>query len=289
MTARHYCNVAVRQLQMQRFSFSRDSKVSISRRESNSRTRSRSIRSRVAPTTHARSCLVELLFKADTCFRFPNFALETLEPKADTASFADRTSSAALSKRSPLDPTCVSLPTYSSRVSSQSAQDGYDPGGPTSQPRGNTLDLDMATTLASKPPLRVPDFPLTPQSLERWIRFSAKGGIGRATAKVDRVSEDGESFLMMLEGDEIVVLMDLGQDIYLVRSLLLSVARNSTGKLTQYLPRLFPLYLSRGTVKESSASFEVKTYSSYSANSRTQSWYLGRGKRNPSHPRPRRD
>lgn len=274
---------------MQRFSFSREIKVSISRRDSSSRTRSRSTRSRFAPTTHARTCLVELLFKADTCFRFPNFALETtLEPEANTASFAVRTSS-SLSKGSPLDPTFVSLPTYSSRVSSQSAQDGYDPGGPTSQPRGNTLDLDMATTLASKPPLRVPDFPLTPQSLERWIRFSAKGGIGRATAKVDRVSEDGESFLMMLEGDEIVVLMDLGQDTYLVRSLLLSVARHSTRKLTYYLARLFPLCLFRGTVKESSASSEVETYSSSSANSRTQSWYLGRGTRNPSHPRPRPD
>ncbi|GAA5947591.1 hypothetical protein JCM3765_000989 [Sporobolomyces pararoseus] len=67
----------------------------------------------------------------------------------------------------------------------------------------------------SRPFPRPPDFPLAPQDLQRWIRFSAKGGVGKARAKVDRASEDGEKDLMMLEGDEIVVLMDLGADYYL--------------------------------------------------------------------------
>ncbi|GAA6064401.1 hypothetical protein JCM10212_007139 [Sporobolomyces blumeae] len=60
-----------------------------------------------------------------------------------------------------------------------------------------------------------PTFPLTPVELQRWVRFSAKGGVGRARAKVDRVSEDGDRDLMMLEGDEVVVLMDLGDDCFL--------------------------------------------------------------------------
>jgi len=63
-----------------------------------------------------------------------------------------------------------------------------------------------------------PRFPLSPVELQRWIRFSAKGGVGKAKAKVDRVSES-EDQLMMLEGDEIVVLMNMGDDTYLVRSL----------------------------------------------------------------------
>jgi len=67
-----------------------------------------------------------------------------------------------------------------------------------------------------KPFPRPPDFPLAPADLQRWLRFSAKGGVGKAKAKVDRVSEDGEKYLMMLEGDDVVVLMDLGSDTYLV-------------------------------------------------------------------------
>ncbi|GAA5936703.1 uncharacterized protein JCM15063_001961 [Sporobolomyces koalae] len=60
-----------------------------------------------------------------------------------------------------------------------------------------------------------PTFPLASQDLERWIRFSAKGGVGRARAIADRVSQDGHKDLMMLEGDEVIVLMDLGDDQYL--------------------------------------------------------------------------
>ncbi|GAA5989726.1 hypothetical protein JCM5350_007368 [Sporobolomyces pararoseus] len=67
----------------------------------------------------------------------------------------------------------------------------------------------------SRPFPRPPEFPLAPQDLQRWIRFSTKGGVGKARAKVDRASEDGVKDLMMLEGDEIVVLMDLGGDLYL--------------------------------------------------------------------------
>lgn len=69
---------------------------------------------------------------------------------------------------------------------------------------------------ATRPFPRIPEFPLAPTALQRWIRFSAKGGIGKARAKVDRVSEDGDKDLMMLEGDEIIVLMDLKDQTYLV-------------------------------------------------------------------------
>ncbi|GAA5829356.1 hypothetical protein JCM3766R1_001069 [Sporobolomyces carnicolor] len=68
---------------------------------------------------------------------------------------------------------------------------------------------------ATRPFPRIPEFPLAPTALQRWIRFSAKGGIGKARAKVDRVSEDGDKDLMMLEGDEIIVLMDLKDQTYL--------------------------------------------------------------------------
>ncbi|GAA6010405.1 hypothetical protein JCM11491_006307 [Sporobolomyces phaffii] len=68
---------------------------------------------------------------------------------------------------------------------------------------------------ASRAHPRPPTFPLDPHDLQRWIRFSAKGGVGRAKAIVDRASEDGTKDLMMLEGDEVIVLMDLGSEAYL--------------------------------------------------------------------------
>ncbi|GAA6031346.1 hypothetical protein JCM8097_005611 [Rhodosporidiobolus ruineniae] len=74
----------------------------------------------------------------------------------------------------------------------------------------------MATaTSAAKPLAQHPTFPLSPVALSRWIRFARKGGIGTALARVDRASEDSERDLMMLEGDSVVVLMELGREEYL--------------------------------------------------------------------------
>ncbi|GAA5946712.1 hypothetical protein JCM10213_004663 [Rhodosporidiobolus nylandii] len=67
----------------------------------------------------------------------------------------------------------------------------------------------------AKPLAAHPSFPLTPVELSRWNRFARKGGIGTALAKADKVSEDGEKDLMFLEGDRVVVLMDLGTETYL--------------------------------------------------------------------------
>ncbi|GAA5874491.1 hypothetical protein JCM3774_005734 [Rhodotorula dairenensis] len=59
-------------------------------------------------------------------------------------------------------------------------------------------------------------FPLGPAELERWTRFASKGGIGQARAKVDKASQDdGHRDLMFLEGEEIVILLDLGAGSYL--------------------------------------------------------------------------
>ncbi|GAA5956103.1 hypothetical protein JCM21900_002594 [Sporobolomyces salmonicolor] len=69
--------------------------------------------------------------------------------------------------------------------------------------------------MSSKPFPSQPTFPLSPVELQRWVRFSAKGGVGKAVARVDKVSEDASRDLMMLEGDEVVVLMDLGGELYL--------------------------------------------------------------------------
>ncbi|GAA5987721.1 hypothetical protein JCM10908_007182 [Rhodotorula pacifica] len=61
-----------------------------------------------------------------------------------------------------------------------------------------------------------PLFPLTPADLERWTRFGLKGGIGQARAKADKASHDGgQKDLMFLEGEVIVILLDLGQESYL--------------------------------------------------------------------------
>lgn len=75
----------------------------------------------------------------------------------------------------------------------------------------------------AKPLATTPTFPLAPLELQRWVRFALKGGIGKAVAKVDKVSEDGVRDLMFLAGDEVRVLMDLGQGRYLVRSSLASL------------------------------------------------------------------
>ncbi|GAA5897780.1 hypothetical protein JCM6882_000095 [Rhodosporidiobolus microsporus] len=73
-----------------------------------------------------------------------------------------------------------------------------------------------ASTLAAKPLAQQPSFPLSPLELARWNRFAKKGGIGAARARVDKVSADGGvRDLMLLEGDEVVVLMELGGESYL--------------------------------------------------------------------------
>lgn len=61
-----------------------------------------------------------------------------------------------------------------------------------------------------------PLFPFSPVDLERWQRFASKGGIGKARAKVDKVSQDGgQKDLMFLAGEEIVILLDLGNSSFL--------------------------------------------------------------------------
>ncbi|BGP40687.1 hypothetical protein JCM10449v2_004649 [Rhodotorula kratochvilovae] len=67
----------------------------------------------------------------------------------------------------------------------------------------------------AKPLAAHPVFPLSPLELQRWNRFAKKGGIGQARARVDKVSEDAVRDLMFLEGDGIVILMDLGASTYL--------------------------------------------------------------------------
>ncbi|GAA5857652.1 hypothetical protein JCM9279_006477 [Rhodotorula babjevae] len=68
---------------------------------------------------------------------------------------------------------------------------------------------------SAKPVAAHPVFPLSQVELQRWYRFAQKGGVGRARAKVDKVSQDAARDLMFLEGDEVVVLMDLGSSSYL--------------------------------------------------------------------------
>ncbi|GAA6008765.1 hypothetical protein JCM10207_001715 [Rhodosporidiobolus poonsookiae] len=79
------------------------------------------------------------------------------------------------------------------------------------------VDLRPTTPSSStaKPLAQHPVFPLSPLELSRWNRFARKGGIGAARAVVDKVSEDGVKDLMFLEGDQVVVLMDLGEQTYL--------------------------------------------------------------------------
>ena len=86
-----------------------------------------------------------------------------------------------------------------------------------SQPTTPPPPLPPAST--AKPVAALPVFPLSQVELQRWYRFAQKGGVGRARAKVDKVSQDAARDLMFLEGDEVVVLMDLGASSYLVRPL----------------------------------------------------------------------
>ena len=67
----------------------------------------------------------------------------------------------------------------------------------------------------STPTVQAPAFPLSPAELGKWSRFAIKGGIGHATAKEDRIAE-GTDELMFMEGDELVVLIDLGKGEYIV-------------------------------------------------------------------------
>ncbi|GAA5981620.1 hypothetical protein JCM11641_003919 [Rhodosporidiobolus odoratus] len=78
-----------------------------------------------------------------------------------------------------------------------------------------TAQVMIGGSAPVKPLAQHPAFPLSSVELSRWVRFSKKGGIGLATAKVDKASEDGQKDLMFLEGDQIVVLMDLGAEVYL--------------------------------------------------------------------------
>lgn len=45
----------------------------------------------------------------------------------------------------------------------------------------------------------------------KWLRFSEKGGIGQAVSLADRLAESGTDDLMFMEGEPIIVLMQLGQ------------------------------------------------------------------------------
>jgi len=45
----------------------------------------------------------------------------------------------------------------------------------------------------------------------KWLRFSDKGGIGKALAIIDKLAESGTDELMFMDGDELVVLMQLGE------------------------------------------------------------------------------
>ncbi len=67
----------------------------------------------------------------------------------------------------------------------------------------------------SAPTVQAPTFPLSPTELGKWSRFAIKGGIGRAVAKEDRIAE-GMDQLMFIQGDELVVLIDLGKGEYIV-------------------------------------------------------------------------
>lgn len=62
-----------------------------------------------------------------------------------------------------------------------------------------------------------PSFPLSSAALISWQRFALKGGIGRAVGSQDQEALRPED-LMFLEGDEITVLMYLGDEMYLVSS-----------------------------------------------------------------------
>ncbi|GAA5864945.1 hypothetical protein JCM8547_004244 [Rhodosporidiobolus lusitaniae] len=79
----------------------------------------------------------------------------------------------------------------------------------------STLSSSSTSAAAAKLLSSAPSFPLSPVDLARWNRFARKGGIGTAMARKDKVSEEQGRDLMFLEGDEVVVLMDLGGAEYL--------------------------------------------------------------------------
>ncbi|KAK9899458.1 hypothetical protein P389DRAFT_178616 [Cystobasidium minutum MCA 4210] len=57
--------------------------------------------------------------------------------------------------------------------------------------------------------------PLTATALRKWLRFSDKGGIGKAVSLIDKLAENGTDELMFMEGDPITVLMQLDNGRYL--------------------------------------------------------------------------
>ena len=48
-------------------------------------------------------------------------------------------------------------------------------------------------------------------SHRKWLRFSEKGGIGRAVSLADKLAESGTDELMFMEGEPITVLMQLSE------------------------------------------------------------------------------
>lgn len=69
-----------------------------------------------------------------------------------------------------------------------------------------------------------PAFPLAATDLARWVKFAMKGGIGKAVAKADRLADLDED-LMFLEGDEVVVLLNLDNGDFLVRAFICRALR----------------------------------------------------------------
>lgn len=67
----------------------------------------------------------------------------------------------------------------------------------------------------SIPSVVAPTFPLSSTELGKWSRFAVKGGIGKATANEDRIA-DGQGELMFMAGDQLTVLVDLGQSEFVV-------------------------------------------------------------------------
>lgn len=63
-------------------------------------------------------------------------------------------------------------------------------------------------------------FPLSAKELSRWTRFALRGGIGKGTCLFDReVAEEGD--LMFFKEEEIIYLLALNEDQYLVSLILL--------------------------------------------------------------------
>lgn len=63
---------------------------------------------------------------------------------------------------------------------------------------------------ASSPPIDMfVQLPLSASALRKWTRFAEKGGIGKAVGKLDKLAEPDTDQLMFMEGEELVVLMQL--------------------------------------------------------------------------------